>query len=72
MSKSLHPSIELAYVLDNMHSDYHEGWCIACGFEQQDVPRLAVEACDECGKLTMYGSFALCELLTGLPAPQPD
>jgi hypothetical protein len=70
--RKLHESIQLDYVLDNMHSDYQEGWCIACGYEQQSVGRLVRDGeCIECGELALYGSFALCELLTGIPAPKP-
>jgi hypothetical protein len=70
----MNDKIDLDYVLDLMHSDFHEGWCIYCGAELAHVGRMErAQPCIDCGKPGLYGSFALVELLTGIPAPKdPD
>jgi hypothetical protein len=70
----LHPnaSDDLNYIEFNMHSDYNEGWCIACGTEHQGIERFTTsDVCNHCQEPLVYGSFALMERLTGIAVP-PD
>jgi hypothetical protein len=49
-------NIDRDYLLFNWHSDYEEGYCMACGLEPAAIPREAREAvCKRCRQPAVYG-----------------